>query len=136
MSDIFNNMPDNTYMDKYIKDGNKAIVNLKHLYDTILIQYKNNEDKSFRIPYNDFFLKYRNQLADIVEYQQILQTEFYQPKTVSLRLYGTTELWLALLRINNMKNITEFHYPLIKVYNANMLKTLIDTFFKREKIIT
>ena len=57
---------------------------------------------------------------------------FYKPKMLSYELYGTTELWLAILRANNMKNISEFHYPIIKVYQPDRLKELIKVFFKRE----
>ena len=57
---------------------------------------------------------------------------FYKPKMVSMELYGTTELWLSLLRVNEMTNITEFHQPLIKVYNPDQVKELITIFFKRE----
>jgi hypothetical protein len=59
---------------------------------------------------------------------------FYRPKSVSLDLYGTTELWLALLRVNDFKSVADFHYNVIKVYSPSDLYELINIFFKREGI--
>lgn len=125
-------MPNITYLDQYIKDGKAETVSLKNLYDTILISTTGKPEHIFRVPIGDFFLRHRDDLRNCVQLYQLAETMFYKPKLVSLELYGTTELWLALLRINNMKNITEFHYPLIKIYNPTMLQEYIDIYFKRE----
>ena len=128
--------PDITYIDKYIADGKKETLSLKNFYETILIGDKNNSDHIFRVPINDFFIKYRKELDSIVQYYSIPQSMFYKPKSVSYELYGTTELWLAILRLNGMRNVTEFHQPIIKIYNVNSLKELIDIFFKRTGVIS
>lgn len=125
--------PDMTYMNKYISDGNNSVVSLKNLYETLLVTDEEG-NKLFKIPLNDFFIRYKNQLRDIVEFHSIPLTMFYRPKMVSLELYSTTELWLALLRLNGMRNITEFHYPIIQIYNSSELFNLINIFFKREGI--
>ena len=126
-------MPDTTYIDQYINDGKKSTISLNNLYDTILVGDENDDTNIFRIPTNDFFLKYRRELEESLQYYSIPQTMFYKPKLLSYEIYGTTELWLAILRANNMRNTSEFHYPLIKVYNPDRLKELIKVFFKREK---
>ena len=126
-------MPDITYIDQYINDGEKETISLSNLYDTILVGDEDNENNIFRIPINDFFLKYKRELEDCLEYYMLPDTMFYKPKLLSLELYGTTELWLGILRANNMRNVSEFHYPLIKVYNPDRLKDLIKVFFKREE---
>ena len=128
-------MPDVTYIDRYIADGQKATISMRNIYDTILVGSENNTDHIYRIGIDDFFLKYRSQLDQIVQWYNVPETVYYKPKTMSLQLYGTTELWLSILRLNNMKNITEFHYPIIKVYNPNSLRELMQIFFKREKKI-
>lgn len=128
--------PDITYIDTYIKDGKKAILSLNNFYETLKIEDINDSNHVFRIPWKDFFLKHRKELDEITQLYTIPETSFYKPKMVSLELYGTTELWLALLRVNNMKNISEFHYSIIKVYNPSSLMEIINIFFKREKIIT
>lgn len=126
-------MPDTTYIDQYINDGKKSTISLNNLYDTILVGDENDDKNIFRIPTNDFFLKYRRELEESLQFYSIPQTMFYKPKLLSYEIYGTTELWLAILRANNMRNTSEFHYPLIKVYNPDRLKELIKVFFKREK---
>lgn len=129
---MITNEPDNTYLDAYISDGQKSVLSLKNFYDTILIS-NSSKDHIIRVPYDDFFLKYRKELEGIVEVYAVPQALFYRPKMLSLELYGTTELWVSILRLNNMRNITEFHQPLINVYNADGLMELINIFFKREK---
>lgn len=126
-------MPDVTYIDRYINDGQKAVISMKNLFDTILVGDANNEEHIYRIGINDFFLKHRSELESIIQWYSVPESMFYKPKLLSLELYGTTELWLSLLRVNNMKNVTEFHLPIIKVYNPYALKEIIKVFFKREK---
>ena len=120
-----------TYIDTYIKSGQKSPINLDKLYDTVLIE---NGDRIFRMPIDDFFLRYHTQLEDTIMVYTCPEQFFYKPKMMSLSLYGTTELWLSLLRVNNMSNITEFHMPIIKVYEPTSVKQLINLFFKREGI--
>lgn len=131
-----NNRPNTTYIDEYITDGHKAILSLKNFYNTILISKDDSLQHIYRVPFEDFFIKYKKQLSACVEYYSLPESMYYQPKTVSLELYGTTEMWLSLLRVNGMRNITEFHIPIIKIYNPDEVKELINIFFKREKVIT
>lgn len=125
--------PDITYATQYVNDGKKSSISLRNLYDTMLVVDENG-NKLFRVPWEDFFIKHQEQLKDCTQYQSVPQSMFYKPKTLSLELYGTTELWLSILRLNGMRNITEFHYPLIQVYNPTELMELINIFFKREGI--
>lgn len=127
-------LPNLTYTDSFINDGQGEVISLKNLYDTILVGDIDNGESYFRIPLNDFFIKYRDELSQIIELYALPQNLFYKPKSLSYQLYGTTELWLSLLRVNEMRNITEFHLPLVKVYNPSKLKELINIFFKREGI--
>lgn len=131
-------MPDITYLDKYIIDGNKAQLSLNKFYDTILctnmpMQNNNNEIKDlFRIPLYDMFLKYRSQLEDCVVKYAIDKKYFYQPKMLSLDLYGTAEMWLSILRLNKMRNISEFTKTNILIYDPEMVIERIQIFLKRE----
>lgn len=124
-------MPDITYLENYIIDGQNETLSLKNFYDTVLVS---NGDKNhiIRIPIDDFFLKYRDELDPYIQLYSCPQEMFYKPKALSLSMYGTTELWLAILRLNNMKNITEFHKPYIKMYQPEAIKEIIKIFFKRE----
>ena len=129
-------IPDITYIDKYISEGKKDTLSLKNFYETLLVGDIDNPDHIFKTTIGDFFIKYRKELEPIIQYYNISQSYFYKPKSVSYELYGTTELWLSILRLNNMKNITEFHQPIIKIYNPSYLKDLIDIFFKRSGVIS
>lgn len=128
------NKPDITYIDTFIEDSKKATLSLNNLYDTLLINTENT-DHYYRVPWNDFFIKYKNELMDTLQLYSLPETLFYKPKTLSFELYGTIDLWLALLRANNMKNITEFHLPIIRIYNPGKLQELVSIFFKRDNII-
>jgi len=122
-----------TYIDSFITEGQQEVLSLDKFYDTMLTADASNPLHIIRIPVSDFFTRYHNQLKHTIQYYNLSSRLFYQPKTVSLELYGTTELWLALLRVNNMRNITEFQEPVIKIYNPVDVKELINIFFKREK---
>lgn len=126
-------LPNITYVDKFISDGKNQVLSLDNFYDTILTRDINKEDSIARIPFDDFFIKYREQLKTCIQFYSLSESMFYKPKSLSYELYGTTELWLALLRVNEMRNITEFHLPIIRIYNPGQVKDLISIFFKREK---
>lgn len=127
-----NLLPDSTFIDQYIADGQNATYSLKNFYDTKLIATSSDISHVYRTPFDDFFIQYRSELEKIIQLYTIPQSMFYRPKTVSLDLYGTTELWLSLLRVNDMKNITEFHKPIILVYHPKYIFELMKIFFKRD----
>ena len=124
-------MPNLTYLENFISDGENETLSLKNFYDTILVS-NNDINHIMRIPIDDFFLKYRNELEPYIQLYTCPQEMFYKPKSLSLSTYGTTELWLAILRINDMRNVTEFHQPFIKMYQPEAVKEIIKIFFKRE----
>ena len=121
-----------TYIDELINEGEKATLSMNNFYSSYLVTKDSDSDHIFRTPWEDFFLTYKDELAKCVQWRAISQELFYKPKALSLSLYGTTELWLSLLRVNGFKNITEFHYPVIKVYDPEVVLDLIKIFFKRE----
>lgn len=126
-------IPNNTYMEQYIADGQKSPMSGRKFMDTMLVTSKDNPDHIYRTSFGDFFLRHWKDFKPAMQLYACPQSCYYQPKTLSLMLYGTTELWLALLRANGMKNITEFHSPIILVYNPSKVKELINIFLKREK---
>lgn len=123
---------DITYIDRFIQTGKKETMSLKNFYDTILIGDSAEGDNAFRIPIGDFFLNHHTELKPSLQIYTCSTDFYYQPKFLSLQLYGTTELWLALLRANGLKSICQFHYPFIKVYEPSKAIEIIKTFFKRE----
>lgn len=129
-------LPNITYIDRYISEGKKETLSLKNFYDTLLVGDIDNPEHIFKTTIGDFFVNHKKELDGIIQYYAVPQSMFYKPKSVSYELYGTTELWFALLRLNEMRNITEFHSPIIKIYDSDSLKELISIFFKREGIIS
>ena len=121
-----------TSIDSFIGDGLQTTISLHNLYDTILVGDENNPDHIYRTPIDDFFIKHRQELRPIEQVVKISEPFYYKPKLLSYKLYSTTELWLAILRVNNMRNVSEFCKPYIKIYNPNSLESLIRIFFKRE----
>lgn len=125
-----------TYIDTFIQEGQRATISPKNLYETLLTCDEDQRDHIIRIPIGDFFSRYKMQLSEIIQYYNMSDAYFHKPKLLSLEIYGTTELWIALMRLNGYRNITEFRESMIQVYNPDALRELINIFFKREKKIT
>lgn len=125
-------MADITYIDKFINDGIVAKMNLRKFDTTTLIRDISKASHITRVPIGDMFLNYRQQFEEAIVLYQIPRDYFYRPKSLSLELYGTTELWLSLLRLNNMKSIVDFKQQIIKVYDPYTLNELLEIFMKRE----
>lgn len=124
--------PDITYTENYISQGKLNTISLKNLYDTLLVGDIDDDKSFFKIPFDDFFIKYHDELSTSLRLYNLPESMFFQPKAVSLTLYGTTELWLGLLRVNGMRNISEFSIPMIRIYDPDAIQQYIDIFFKRE----
>lgn len=125
-------LPNTTYIDSYIQDGQQSVLSIGNFYETMLVGNADKPDHIFRIPISDFFIKYKKELEPAIRVFNVPESMFYKPKMVSYNLYDTTELWLGLLRLNNMRNSTEFYHPIIRIYEPNQLKQLINIFFTRE----
>lgn len=125
-------LPNTTYIDSYIRDGQQSVLSIGNFYETMLVGNADNPNHIFRIPINDFFIKYKKELEPTIRIFNVPESMFYKPKMVSYNLYDTTELWLGLLRLNNMRNSTEFYHPIIRIYEPTQLKQLINIFFTRE----
>ena len=124
-------MPNVTYIDQFITDGKKDIVRADNLVDSYLVSDPEHSS-IYRSAWDDFFIQHDEELRENLILCRIDKRQYYRPKWVSLQIYGTTELWLSLLRANKMKSVIEFHWPLISVYSPLTLKRLIDVYFKRE----
>ena len=122
-----------TFIDKLIHVVNKSPYRIDNFHDNIYITYNKELKKVFKIPVEDIFInKIRNQLMYTVTSYNLSEEEYYKPKLVSENLYGTTEFWLPLLRLNNMRDVTEFKGSLIKIYSPQLFKDLIDILLQKE----
>jgi len=98
-----------------------------------------NSNKKIEIPFVSLVNKYKYVLTDIVvkvKLDDILARQYlYQPKMLSYDLYGTTELWAELLRLNHCSSISEFKPTNIRIYNPSKLKSMINEILILEKKI-
>ena len=122
---------DHNYIDNYIQEGLSETFSLQNFYETKLVSNEK-KDHIFRIPFYDFFLEHYKDFENELQFYHIPEHMYYKPKTVSFDIYGTTEMWLPILRVNKMSSIVEFHKPIIQIYNPNTIFDLISIFFKRE----
>jgi len=127
---------DMTFVDRLIVDGQSELMNLPRFYDSVLMTNRDRSEHIIRIPTYDIFLRYREHFQEAVILYQLPRSMIYKPKLVSSELYGTTEMWLSLLRLNAMRNVAEFNRPMIMVYDPSIIRELIELFFKREGKIT
>lgn len=113
-------------------------ISYRALHTTALISNSDGEDK-IEIPYISILSKYRHFLDNIrikVAFDDVLARKYlYKPKSLSYDLYGTTELWFELLRLNNWSSISEFKPKSIYVYDKNKLKDMLNEILILEKIL-
>lgn len=77
------------------------------------------------IPIDSIVNKYRNFLNDSIIEVTMSDEEWLtyrlRPKSLSYRLYGTTEFWHVLLLLNGCKSTMDFDLKTIKYYNRSTL---------------
>ena len=56
----------------------------------------------------------------------------FKPKSLSMDLYGTTELWSAILRINDIISISEFSLKKIRLFTTDILSVLNEVLILEE----
>jgi len=75
-----------------------------------------------------FYNKYYDYIVDTTYTVTLSNSEYmkyrYQPKLFCYDVYGTTELWAILLRINNFNSIPDFNSKKIKVFGKNIFNVL------------
>ena len=60
----------------------------------------------------------------------------FKPKKLSYDLYGTTEIWCALLELNNVYSIIDFTMEKPKVFDPKEFIPLMNEILILENIIT
>lgn len=48
----------------------------------------------------------------------------FQPKLLSYDMYGTTELWSAILKVNNLFSASQFTQQTINIFNSQIFEIL------------
>jgi|GEM_PF-2698112 len=112
-----------------IKNIKELEISYRNLHTNLKIT-NTNTSNDILVPFASITNKYRHYLEKIIipiklnEKEQIRYR--YQPKKLSLELYGTTELWNDLLIINNCVSIRTFTPKVVKVYDPDNYKKYLN----------
>lgn len=120
-----------------IESVNDMEISYRNLHTTVNIKNKN---EIIKIPYKSITREYlpffNKTIISLPVSDSDIYTYRYKPKKLSLDLYGTTELWSALLEINNMYSITDFTLEKpIKVFEPKEFINLLNEVMILENII-
>ena len=87
--------------------------------------YNVETNDSLVIPMDSILNKYRYFLIDSINTANLTDAEWLtyrlRPKSLSYRLYGTTEFWHVLLLLNGCKSTMDFDLKTVKYYNRRRL---------------
>lgn len=130
-------MNSTTYIDDLILEGSTAEISYRNLHSSAYIEKDSGE--VIKIPYMSLTNKYKDFLAPAVEEIELTPEQYrtyrFNPKALSLFLYGTTEYWYALLELNHKISVIEFDLETLKVYDPKKLKPIINEMFILEGLL-
>lgn len=125
-------------IDDLIQWGKRQEVSYRNLSGNALIENKM-KNETIRIPLNSIMSEYRYFLEPYTVEIEINDEELvlyqFKPKSLSYKLYGTTELWAVLLMINNCVSKIDFNKKKIKVLDPKRIMSFINEVLILEKII-
>ena len=88
----------------------------------------NSEDNVLIVNSTSLANKYYDYIQNGIISLELTDKEYmqyrFQPKMFCNDIYGTTELWGLLLKINNFNSIAEFNRKKIKVFGNNIFNVL------------
>ena len=127
-----------TTIDDLIDWGKTQEISYRNLNGRVYINNLSNNEV-IRITLNSVMGEYRYFLkpymVEITMNDEELYLYQYKPKSLSYKLYGTTELWSTLLMINNCVSKIDFDKAKIKVLDPKRIKGFINEVLILEKII-
>lgn len=103
--------------------------------------YINSNGDIIKIPYKSILSEYREYFKDIIITAELTDPELYKyrykPKLLSYDLYDTTELWSALLEINNMYSVIDFNLEKQpKIFHPEGLTEVLNEILILEGVLT
>lgn len=123
-------------IEELVNSVNNMEVSYRNLHTYAHIR---NKDDVIKIPYKSVIKEYLPFLQSSVVTLEMGDVEAskyrFKPKRLSYDLYGTTELWSALLELNDMASIIDFDTNIIKVFNPKEFKTLLNEIMILEEIL-
>ena len=105
-------------------------ISYRTLHDAAILHNKEN-DSTIRIPFASLIDKYSNYLYEIIitlesDATTDLTVYRYNPRKLSLDIYGTTEFWDSILLLNNCKSVIDFDLREIKIYDPTRFKDYLN----------
>ena len=99
-----------------------------------------NKDEIIKVPYQSIVRTYLPYFKDMIVTAELTPEELssykFKPKKLSYDLYGTTEIWCALLELNNVYSIIDFTMEKPKVFDPKEFIPLMNEILILENIIT
>ena len=116
-------------LSEQITEAEKLEISYKSLHPSYII-YNEQTDETIELPFSSITNEYKTYLLACVKSIQLSEKEKenyrYSPKKLSYDLYGTTELWADLLKLNGCVSIAEFEPDFIRVYDPNTFKEYLN----------
>lgn len=98
-----------------------------HPYITI---HNNQNNTDIKVPYSSITNKYRIYLLECLVKIQLTDEEKemyrFQPKRLSMDLYGTTELWADLMKLNGAVSVVDFKPSFVTIYDPHTFKKFLN----------
>lgn len=92
--------------------------------------YNKQTDDIIEFPFASITNKYRHYLLACTVFVQLSEEEkelyMYNPKRLSEDVYGTTELWADILKLNNAVSVADFKPDFIRIYDPNKFKEYLN----------
>lgn len=117
-------------------------ISYRNLHENIYIRQKNQEGETstITIPYKSVIRDYLDVFRDDVITVQLDDFDIaryrFKPKRMSNDLYGTPELWSAILELNGCVSLIDFNLERpLKVFNPNTFKSRLNEIMILEEIL-
>ena len=125
-------------INELIQSINTTEISYRNLHTNV---YINNSGQIVKIPYKSIIREYLPFFKSAVVPADFTASEIatyrYKPKKLSYDLYGTTELWSALLELNNMYSTIDFTLEKqINIFEPRAFKKLLNEVMILEKVIS
>lgn len=119
------------YQEYTVKEFVTAYRDLAISFNTTHLKSINDVNDTRIILMSDNLLdKYRGDLKSYEIFLKLSKDEekkfFYNPKFLSYELYGTTELWHAILDLNEIYSASQFSMNPLKVYDGGILTAITE----------
>lgn len=119
-----------------IDSVNDLEVSYRNLHTNIYIK---NKGGIIKVPYKSIIKEYLPFFQSTVVELKLSHAEVimyrFKPKKLSYDLYGTTELWSALLELNNIYSIIDFDFEKVKVFEPKEFIQLLNEVMILEGIL-